>query len=44
MYCGISQSEFEKAEEFDGQFSDVFTKSEYKYKCLAFAASFVKGH
>ena len=24
------QSEFEKAEEFNGQFSDVFTKSEYK--------------
>ena len=27
---GIAQSEFEKAEEFNGQFSDVFTKSEYK--------------
>ena len=27
---GIEQSEFEKAEEFNGQFSDVFTKSEYK--------------
>ena len=27
---GIAQSEFEKAEEFKGQFSDVFTKSEYK--------------
>ena len=26
----IAQSEFEKAEEFNGQFSDVFTKSEYK--------------
>ena len=26
---GIAQSEFEKAEEFNGQFSDVFTKSEY---------------
>ena len=25
---GIAQSEFEKAEEFNGQFSDVFTKSE----------------
>ena len=25
-----AQSEFEKAEEFNGQFSDVFTKSEYK--------------
>ena len=28
---GIAQSEFEKAEEFNGQFSDVFTKSEYKH-------------
>ena len=27
---GIAQSEFEKVEEFNGQFSDVFTKSEYK--------------
>ena len=27
---GIAQSEFEKAEEFNGLFSDVFTKSEYK--------------
>ena len=27
---GIAQSEFEKAEEFNGQFSDVFTISEYK--------------
>ena len=27
---GIAQFEFEKAEEFNGQFSDVFTKSEYK--------------
>ena len=27
---GIAQSEFEKAEEFNGQFLDVFTKSEYK--------------
>ena len=27
---GIAQSEYEKAEEFNGQFSDVFTKSEYK--------------
>ena len=27
---GIAQSEFEKAEEFNGQFSDVFTKSEYR--------------
>ena len=27
---GIAQSEFEKAEELNGQFSDVFTKSEYK--------------
>ena len=27
---GITQSEFEKAEEFNGHFSDVFTKSEYK--------------
>ena len=27
---GIAQSEFEKAEEFNGQFSDVFTKSDYK--------------
>ena len=27
---GIAQSEFEKAEEFNGQFSYVFTKSEYK--------------
>ena len=27
---GIAQSEFEKAEDFNGQFSDVFTKSEYK--------------
>ena len=27
---GIGQSEFEKAEEFNEQFSDVFTKSEYK--------------
>ena len=27
---GIAQSEFEEAEEFNGQFSDVFTKSEYK--------------
>ena len=27
---GTAQSEFEKAEEFNGQFSDVFTKSEYK--------------
>ena len=27
---GIAQSEFEKAEEFNGQFSDVFTKNEYK--------------
>ena len=27
---GIAQSEFEKAKEFNGQFSDVFTKSEYK--------------
>ena len=27
---GIAQSEFEKAEEFNGQFSDVFTKREYK--------------
>ena len=27
---GIAQSEFEKAEEFNGEFSDVFTKSEYK--------------
>ena len=27
---GIAQSEFEKAEQFNGQFSDVFTKSEYK--------------
>ena len=27
---GIAQSEFEKAEKFNGQFSDVFTKSEYK--------------
>ena len=27
---GIAQSEFEKAEEFDSQFSDVFTKSEHK--------------
>ena len=27
---GIAQSEFEKAEEFNGQLSDVFTKSEYK--------------
>ena len=26
---GIAQSEFEKAEEFNGQFSVVFTKSEY---------------
>ena len=25
-----TQSEFEKAEEFNGQFSDVFTTSEYK--------------
>ena len=25
-----AHSEFEKAEEFNGQFSDVFTKSEYK--------------
>ena len=24
---GIAQSEFEKAEEFNGQFSDVFTKN-----------------
>ena len=28
---GIAQSEFEKAEEFNGQFSDVFTKSEHKH-------------
>ena len=27
---GIAQSEFEKAEESNGQFSDVFTESEYK--------------
>ena len=27
---GIAQSEFEKAGEFNGQFSDVFTKNEYK--------------
>ena len=27
---GIAQSEFEKAEEFNGLFSDVFTKGEYK--------------
>ena len=27
---GIAQSEFEKVEEFNGQFSDVFTKSEYR--------------
>ena len=27
---GIAQSEFKKAEEFNGQFSDVFTKNEYK--------------
>ena len=27
---GIAQSEFEKAEEFNGHFSDVFTKNEYK--------------
>ena len=26
----IAQTEFEKAEEFNGQFSDVFTESEYK--------------
>ena len=31
---GIAQSEFEKAEEFNGQFSDVFTKSEYKQVLL----------
>ena len=28
---GIAQSELEKAEEFNGQFSDVFTKREYKH-------------
>ena len=27
---GIAQFEFEKAEEFNGTFSDVFIKSEYK--------------
>ena len=27
---GNGKSEFEEAEEFNGQFSDVFTKSEYK--------------
>ena len=27
---GIAQSKFEKAVEFNGQFSDVFTKCEYK--------------
>ena len=27
--CGVAQSESEKAAEFKGQFTDVFTKSEY---------------
>ena len=27
--CGVAQSESEKAEEFNGQFTDVCTKSEY---------------
>ena len=27
--CGVAQSESEKAAEFNGQFTDVFTKSEY---------------
>ena len=27
--CGVSQSESKKAAEFNGQFTDVFTKSEY---------------
>ena len=27
--CGVAQSEPEKAAEFNGQFTDVFTKSEY---------------
>ena len=26
---GVAHSEFEKAAEFNGQFTDVFTKSEY---------------
>ena len=28
---GVAQSESEKAAEFNGQFTDVFTKSEYSY-------------
>ena len=27
--CGVAQSESKKAAEFNGQFTDVFTKSEY---------------
>ena len=27
--CGVAQSESEKAAEFNGQFTDVFTKSKY---------------
>ena len=26
---GVAQSEFEKADEFNGQFTDVFTKTEH---------------
>ena len=29
---GVAQSESEKATEFNGQFTDVFTKSEYNSK------------
>ena len=31
---GIAQSKFEKAEEFNGQFLDAFTKSEYNQVLL----------
>ena len=27
--CGVAQSEFEKAAEFNGQFTDVYTKPQY---------------
>ena len=28
---GVAQSDFEKAEEFSGQFTDVFSKNEHKF-------------